>query len=97
MNVKSICSEYIARASLNSKGRSAEQMKHVKQSDEEIDEEVWQRFCKVSREVSVTDNFYHGWWLRGKRIYDPEINPKLVPPYLSNEGFIKLKVADTMY
>ena len=48
---------------------------------------------KVCQDVPVQDNFYLSWCLRGSRGFDPSSKPEYAPPYLTREGFNKLKVS----
>ena len=73
--------------------RGAAKLKFVKQSESEIQDLSWTRLERVCREVSVKDNFYLSWLLRGGRGYNPLIRPDYCPPYLTNDSFEKLKVS----
>ena len=74
------------------KGRHPTQLQHVQISDEEVRKLTWKRFCSICQEVPVCDNFYFSWCLRGQREYDPLTKPNFCPPYVTKEGFTKLKV-----
>ena len=73
-------------------GRSAAQLKYVDMSDESVSALTWRRFSEVCQTVPVHDNFYLSWWLRGRRRFNPTSNPTLAPPFLTRDGFTKLKV-----
>ena len=75
------------------KGRDQAQFKHVQISDEEVRKRLWKRFCSICQDVPAFDNFYFSWALRGQRGYDPLTKPKFCPPYVTKDGFTKLKVS----
>jgi hypothetical protein len=74
-------------------GRSAGQLKHVALTVDEMTELYWDRFCSVSRNVPNKDNFYYSLFLRGKRSSSSPVPTHLLPPYLTKDGFEKLKVS----
>lgn len=73
-------------------GRSSAQLKHVPLSTDEMVELFWDRFHSVSRNVPNKDNFYYSLFLRGKRSGASPTPVDLLPPYLTQDGFHKLKV-----
>ena len=78
------------------KGRDQAQLKQVEMSDDEISEMVWTQLQRVCRDIPVQDNFYLSWWLRGQREYNPLTMPNFCPPYVTKEGFTRLKVSWTL-
>ena len=74
------------------RSRGAAKLKYVEMSGTEIQDVSWARLERVCREVPVRDNFYLSWLLRGGRGYDPLVRPDYSSPYLTKEGFEKLKV-----
>lgn len=70
------------------KGRSKAQLKHVKMSEQELVESIWNRFERVCKNVPVSDNFYLSWWLRGKT---QDLDTNFQPIYLRNKEFYALK------
>ena len=74
------------------KGRSHAQLKYVDMSDKDVGASLWRRFSEVCRTIPVQDNFYLSWWLRGRRGFNPDSNPTFAPPFLTRDGFSKLKV-----
>ena len=54
---------------------------------------IWERFLSVCRNIPVADNFYLSLWFRGDCGYDPVDKPDYIAPYLTKEGFQKLKVS----
>lgn len=75
------------------KGRDQTQLNYVQLSDEEKGKRGWKGFCRLCQDVPAHDNFYFSWCLRGQRGYDPLTKPKLCPPYVTRDGFTKLKVS----
>ena len=73
-------------------GRSEAQYKYVMESEDKISLKLWDRFYALCTKVPLQDNFYLSWWLRGGRGFDPDGNPIMAPPFLTEEGFTKLKV-----
>ena len=73
-------------------GRSHSQLKFVTLTNDELIELMWTRFCRVSMEVPITDNFYYSLFVRGKRSSIDPAPDYLLPPYLTEDGFDKLKV-----
>jgi len=73
------------------KGRSHAQLKYVDMSDKDVGASLWRRFSEVCRTIPVQDNFYLSWWLRGRRGFNPDSNPTFAPPFLTRDGFSKLK------
>ena len=74
-------------------GRSQAQLKYVKQSEDEVSLGLWEKLHTKCTKLTVHDNFYLSWWLRGLRGFDPDGNPAMAPPFLTEEGFTKLKVS----
>ena len=83
------------KKSTQAEGRSEAQLKYVQKSDEEVTQGIWERLYAVCTKLPIQDNFYVSWWLRGPRGFDPEDNPTMAPPFLTREGFTKLKVSQT--
>ena len=74
-------------------GRSEAQRKYVKLSHKSTGAYFWKRICQVFQTVPIWDNFYLSLFIRGRRGFDPESNPAFAPPFLTREGFLKLKVS----
>lgn len=72
-------------------GRSQVQQKYVDISSDGFGKMIWERFLSVCRNIPVADNFYLSLWFRGDRGYDPVDKPDYIAPYLTKEGFQKLK------
>ena len=68
-------------------------MKYVKESENESSQKLWQRLCAVCTKLPVKDNFYLSWYFRGRRGFNPESNPTMAPPFLTEDSFTKLKVS----
>ena len=75
-------------------GRSAAQVQYVTLSIDERVELLWERFCSVSCNVPSKDNFYLSLYLRGKRSGALPTPVQLLPPFLTQDGFCRLKVRD---
>ena len=88
------CSQ-LASSRSQLKGRDKAQLKYMQQSEDEMQEIYWSLLQHTCREIPVRDNFYLGLFLRGQRGYDPLTRPDYCPPYLTREGFSKLKVLYT--
>lgn len=75
-------------------GRSAAQVQYVTLTTDERVELLWKRLCSVSRNVPSKDNFYLSLYLRGKRSGSVHVPTPvtLLPPYLTQDSFVKLKV-----
>lgn len=73
-------------------GRSSAQLKHVALSNDEMVEIFWNRFYSMSRNVPNKDNFYYSLFMRGERSGASPTPVELLPPYLTEDGFYKLKV-----
>ena len=65
---------------------------HLKQVDPPNVTYFWRRFSQVCQTVPIWDNFQLSWMLRGQRGFNPDSNPVLSPPFLTKDGFLKLKV-----
>ena len=68
------------------KGRSSTQLKYVEESRMA---DTWQRLYRACTELPVKGNYYIGNWFQRKQPF----NPSSVPPYLTPEGFTKLKAS----
>ena len=55
------------------------------------------RLSQVCKTVPIWENFQLSWFLRGQRGFHPDSNPVLSPPFLTREGFLKLKVSENKY
>ena len=77
------------------KGRHQAQLKQVEISSDEMSEMTWMQLKRVCRDIPVQDNFYLSWWLRGQRGYNPLIRPHFCSPYVTKQGFTRLKVSWT--
>lgn len=77
-------------------GRSEAQLKYVEEGEDEVSLGLWDRFLASCTKIPVQDNFYLNWWLRGLRGFDPEKDPTMAPPFLTKEGFTKLKVGQNL-
>lgn len=88
-----VCSQF-CRPSSQLKGRDAAQLKFVHLSEKEVEDILWRRFKKTCRNVPVHDNFYLSWFLRGPRGYNPLTRPDFASPYLTREGFRRVKVSE---
>ena len=64
----------------------------MQEGEDEVSQGLWDRFLASCTKIPVQDNCYLSWWLRGLRGFDPEMNPNMAPPFLTKEGFTKLKV-----
>ena len=65
----------------------------MKEDENELALGLWERLLASCIKIPVRDNFYLSWWLRGIRGFDPEKDPTMAPPFLTKEGFTKLKVS----
>ena len=52
----------------------------------------WKRFYSTGMNVPVKDNFYYSLFMRGQRSSRFPSPDYLLPPYLTMDGFTKLKV-----
>lgn len=57
-----------------------------------VEDELWERFSRMCKDVDIKDNFYLSWFMRGKRGFNPEASPHYAPPCLTAKGFLALKV-----
>ena len=73
-------------------GRSSVQLKYVTRTSDEMVELVWKRFCFASKCVPMKDNFYYHLLVRGERSTSSPTPDYLLPPFLTETGFSKLKV-----
>ena len=83
---------YVSKDNLAKQGRSQVQQKYIDISSDGLGKILWERFLSVCRNIPVADNFYLSLWFRGVRGYDPVDKPHFTAPYLTKEGFQKLKV-----
>ena len=90
-----LCRHFLKKSNLV-KGRSEAQFKYVQQGEDEVSQDLWDRFLASCTKIPVQDNVYLRWWLRGLSGFDPEMNPNMAPPFLSKEGFTKLKVGQLL-
>ena len=90
-----LCRHFFRKSNLI-KGRSEAQFKYVQQGEDEVSQDLWDRFLASCTKIPVRDNIYLRWWLRGLRGFDPEMNPTIAPPFLTKEGFTKLKVSQSI-
>ena len=72
--------------------RSAVQLKYVDETVKSVEDQMWERFSRMCQDVDIRDNFYLSWFVRAKRGFNPEASPNYAPPFLTEEGFIALKV-----
>lgn len=74
------------------KGRSPAQLKYVTLTYDEMVEVMWDHFYSIGMNVPIKDNFYCSLFLTGQRSLCAPTPNYLLPPYLTREGFDKLKV-----
>jgi len=53
----------------------------------------WKRFCAIYRNIPVKDNFYQCLYVLGSRSVENPVPQFCFPPYLTEEGFLQLKVS----
>ena len=84
---------YLGKENSAKHGRSEVQYKYLELPVDEVGSTLWKQMSRVCQDVPVQDNFYLSWYLRGSRGFDPSSKPNYAPPYLTREGFNKLKVS----
>ncbi len=67
-------------------------LKFITSTCKELEEIFVKRFFEVCLEVPIKDNFYMSLFLRGTSSNVSSIPDYLLPPYLTKNGFQKLKV-----
>ena len=74
-------------------GRSTQQLKYTTLTGEEMVELLWDRFCIVSQNVPIRENFYYNLFMSGRRSSHDPIPEDCLPPYLRRHHFEDLKVS----
>jgi hypothetical protein len=94
VSLNSLYNRHFFKKSTQVEGRSGAQLmiKYAEKGEDELSLGLWDRFLASCTKIPVHDNFYLSWWLRGLRGFDPETNPAMAPPFLTKDGFTKLKV-----
>ena len=97
VSLNSLFYRHFYKKSAQVEGRSEAQLKYVEDGEDKVTLGLWERFLASCTKIPVHDNFYLSWWLRGIRGFDPEMNPAMAPPFLTKDGFTKLKVGHFQY
>ena len=74
------------------RGRSPAQLRYVTHTFDEMAEIIWDRFYSVSLNIPVKCNYYYSLFMTGQRSSITPTPDYLLPPYLTEIGFDKLKV-----
>ena len=90
------CRWYHGKEQIMKNGRSEAQFKYVEASDGTVGEFFIKRFMQVCQTVPIWDNYYMSIYMRGQRGYNPASKPALTLPYLTRDGFTKLKVSTVL-